>query len=244
MPEKPVNRARITKKTVLGALTALVLVPCLLFFTWRYASHSYYLCGLVLILCGTVPFLASFERRRPQARELVTLAVMCAIAAASRTAFIFVPHFKPMSGIIMITAAAFGPETGFLTGLISAFVSNFIFGQGPWTPWQMFAYGMGGFLTGLLSRAGFLRGEQNVRFAVAGAALVMLVVGPLLDTSTLLMMSTLPGRAAAGAVYLSGLPVNAVHALATFLTILLLSRPITEKLERMKVKYGILSGES
>ena len=150
MPEKSESRSRIKKKTILGALTALVLVPCLLFFTWRYASHNYYLCGLALILCGTVPFLACFERRRPQARELVTLAVMCAIAVASRTAFIFVPHFKPMAGVIMITAAAFGPETGFLAGLVSAFVSNFIFGQGPWTPWQMLAMGAVGLLAGFM----------------------------------------------------------------------------------------------
>ena len=243
MPEKSVKHNLISKKMILCVLVLLVLIPLLLFLTWRFAARKYYLCGVLMIGCAMIPFLYSLERRRPQARELVTLAVMCAIAAASRTAFIMVPHFKPMAGIIMITAISFGPETGFLAGLISCFISNFIFGQGPWTPWQMFAYGVAGFLAGLLAKAGILDGTKNKRAAVFGFLTVVLIVGPILDTSTLLTMSAEISRAAAGAIYLSGLPVNIIHGLATFLTLLFLCRPITEKLDRIKIKYGIMHGE-
>ena len=69
------------------------------------------------------------------------------------------------SAIIIITAVAFGPEAGFLTGALTAFVSNFIFGQGPWTPWQMFTWGLVGFLAGILQNAGVFRGRSRRHFA-------------------------------------------------------------------------------
>ena len=93
---------------------------------------------------------------------------MAAIAAVGRAAFAFAPHFKPTSAIIIITAMVFGPEAGFLTGAIAALASNLFFGQGPWTPWQMFAWGLIGFLAGLLSKAGLLKKKwQLVVFGIA-----------------------------------------------------------------------------
>lgn len=114
------------------------------------------LLGLLFLLVSAIPFFLVFDRRKPQARELVPVAVMAAIAVVGRAVFAIVPlpHFKPCSAIIMITAVVFGPETGFLTGALTAFVSNFLFGQGPWTPWQMFCWGLIGFLTGLMKNAG------------------------------------------------------------------------------------------
>ena len=141
-----------TLKRILSYVLILILMPVTLMVSWRFGDRKYYLCSLILIVYSIIPFLLSYEKRKPQARELVTIAVMCAIAVASRAAFIMLPHFKPMLGIIMITGMAFGAEAGFLTGALAAFVSNFIFGQGPWTPWQMFAYGIGGLLAGLLAR--------------------------------------------------------------------------------------------
>ena len=168
------------------------------------------------------------------------MAVMCAIAVASRAAFIMLPHFKPLVGIVIITGMAFGAESGFLTGAVSAFVSNFIFGQGPWTPWQMFAYGIAGFLAGLLTHAGVLKKDKNVPAAIFGGLEVLLVTGPLMDTCSLFLMINEINKASAAAIYASGLPVNAIHALATFLTVLLLEKPIMEKLDRIKVKYGMM----
>lgn len=114
------------------------------------------LLGFLFLLVSAIPFFLVFDRRKPQARELVPVAVMAAIAVVGRAVFAIVPlpHFKPCSAIIMITAVVFGPETGFLTGALTAFVSNFLFGQGPWTPWQMFCWGLIGFLTGLMKNAG------------------------------------------------------------------------------------------
>lgn len=240
MSEESVKAKKLPRHTRVSILVICIMLPLVLAVSRYFGNRRYYLCSVLLILLSMVPFFLSFEKRKPQAREIVTLAVMCAIAVASRAAFIMVPHFKPMVGIIIITAMAFGAESGFLTGAVSGFVSNFLFGQGPWTPWQMFAFGIAGFLAGLLAKAGILKGEKRVPAAIYGGIVVLCIVGPLLDTSSLFTISTEVTKESAAAIYLSGLPVNAVHALATVLTILLLSKPITEKLNRIKMKYGMM----
>lgn len=92
-----------------------------------------------------------------------------------------IDHFKPMTAIIMISGMAFGPEAGFLVGAVSGFSSNFLFGHGPWTPWQMFAFGTAGFLAGALYRLGWLS-KKRLPLSLFGFFAVLLLVGPLLDT--------------------------------------------------------------
>lgn len=232
---------RPVRRTVAAILLILVVIPAALYLGWRLAGRPYYVISLFIIACAMIPFFLAFERRRPQARELVIIAVLCAIAAASRAAFIWAPHFKPITAIIIIAGVAFGAEAGFLTGAVSGFVSNFLFGQGPWTPWQMFALGMAGFLAGLLYRRGWLS-KRRLPLCVFGGLTVMLLVGPLLDTCALFTLASEVTRESVGLIYLSGLPVNAVHAAATVLTLLLFSRPMFEKLDRVKTKYGMMEG--
>lgn len=233
------KKKRLAKRTVIAALLILIAIPATIYLSWRFADRQYYITSLLIILYTMIPFFLVFERRKPQARELVVIAVLCVIAVVSRTAFIWAPHFKPMTAIIIITGMAFGAEAGFLTGAVSGFVSNFIFGQGPWTPWQMFAFGIAGFLAGLLCRKGLLK-KERLPMCVFGGLVVMLIVGPLLDTSTLFTMASEVSRESAWLVYLSGLPVNAVHAAATMLTLLFFAMPMFEKLDRIKIKYGML----
>ena len=156
-----------TKKTTwrfwLSLVILLVLVPLTVLVFSRF-DRKYYLAGLAIIVLTTAAFFLHFESRKPQARELVILAVLCALAVASRAAFAAVPHFKPMLAIVMLTGIAFGPEAGFLCGAISGFASNFLFGQGPWTPWQMFAYGISGLLAGL-STAYREKGQEPPHFS-------------------------------------------------------------------------------
>lgn len=133
------------KSTFLSILVILVLIPLTLFLGTQVKGRWYYLISTMIIIELMLPFFFRFEARRPQARELVILTVMAALAAVSRVVFAFSPYLKTITGIIMITGIAFGPEAGFLTGAVAAFASNFFFSQGPWTPWQMFAYGFGGF---------------------------------------------------------------------------------------------------
>ncbi len=209
----------------------------------EFINSHYYLMSVLLILFAFGIFFVRFEKRKPQVKELVTLAVLSAIAVAARAAFVMIPHFKPMTGIIMITGMAFGWEAGFFAGVVSGFVSNFLFGQGPWTPWQMFAYGIAGAMAGILSKKELTSKKRIFLTAVYGFAVVLLLVGPILDTCAIFTMSNVVNAETAAAIYLSGLPVNVVHGAATFLTLLLLCRPMMEKLNRMKVKYGIMDKE-
>ena len=230
------------------SLAIMVLLVPLAVVLFTRLKQSFYLSGLTIIVLTIAAFFLHFESRKPQARELVLLAVLCALAVASRAAFGFVPHFKPMLAIVMLTGIAFGPEAGFLCGAISGFASNFIFGQGPWTPWQMFAYGIGGMLAGLFALCGILKksprawrdgGWRDIMgLTVFGFLCILLVVGPLLDTSTFFMA----GFSASSplAVYLAGVPVNCVHGSAVALTMLLFGKPLLDRLRRIQIKYGMM----
>ncbi len=223
----------------LSLAVLFALIPALVYVGTKLDGRVYYLISLVVIALTSVPFFLLFESRKPQAREIVTLSVLCALATASRAAFTFFPHFKPMMGIVMVSAMAYGPEAGFLVGAVSGFASNFFFGQGPWTPWQMFAYGIGGFLMGLLfHRKGAKRGRFTT--ALVGFFLIFFLVGPMLDTCTLFTMVSTITPAAARTVYLYGLPVNFTHGLSTFATLYLVGTPLLQKLERINTKYGLM----
>ena len=229
------------KATLFSLLTLLLLIPATLFLGTRLSGKWHYLTSTLVIIEAMLPFFLTFEARRPQARELVILAVMAALAVAGRVA-IPVPNFKAITGIIMITGMAFGPQAGFMTGAISAFASNFFYAQGPWTPWQMLAYGMGGFLAGLLFSGRKIRGKwMEVILPAAFAFLgVMLMVGPLLDTCTIFTTGGNISWKFAAAVYLAGLPHNVIHAASCAATVLLLGHPMLGKLNRIKTKYGLL----
>ena len=229
------------KATLFSLLSLLVLIPATLFLGTQLSGKWHYLTSTLVILEAMLPFFLTFEARRPQARELVIIAVMAALAVAGRVA-IPVPNFKAITGIVMIAGMAFGPQAGFMTGAISAFASNFFYAQGPWTPWQMLAYGMGGFLAGLLFSGKKAKNKwQEVILPVAFAFFgVMLMVGPLLDTCTIFTTGSRISWKFARAVYLAGLPHNVIHAASCAATVLLLGKPMLGKLNRIKTKYGLL----
>ncbi|MDO4519321.1 MAG: ECF transporter S component [Eubacteriales bacterium] len=245
MSEKSIDNTKkknSVRKCIVWMLI-LILVPATLIVSWKYGNRRYYLTSVLVIVYSILAFVISFESRKPQAREIVTIAVMSALSVAARAAFAMVPFFKPSTAIIMITGIAMGPEAGFLTGAACALVSNFLFGQGPWTPWQMFAYGIAGVIMGALAKTGVVSEKKKLLTSVIGFVCVMLIVGPILDTCSLFTMSTEISKVSVTGIYMAGIPVNAVHSAATFLTLLLFCRPLAEKLERIKIKYGMMDGE-
>ena len=246
MQEKSIKENRAGRRSVkqwIALGLVIIGIPAVLLLSWQMGDRKYYLASMLVLLCAVAAFWLSFERRRPKTREMVLIAVMCAIAVASRAAFIMFPQFKPIVGIVMICGMALGPQAGFMTGSISAFVSNFIFGQGAWTPWQMFAFGLAGLLAGYLCRAGVMTSGKRLVTALIGGGMILVLIGPILDTCTLFIMSSVINTEAVGTVYLSGLPFNAVHGAAVFLTLLILAHPMIEKLDRIKVKYGLMEAE-
>ena len=223
----------------LNILFLFVLIPATLFLGRSIPGRWYYLTSTLVIVEIMVPFFVSFERRRPEARELVIVGVMAALAAASRVAFAVMPYLKVITGIIMITGIALGPQAGVLTGAIGAVASNFFFGQGPWTPWQMFAYGFAGFWAGLL-----FHGRPSWRkpwvLGLFGFFSILLLVGPMLDSCT--VFTVLPKLTLANVllIYGQGVPVNMIHGLGCGMTLLVLTKPLLQKLGRIQRKYGIL----
>lgn len=227
------------KKTTLFSLfSVLVLIPATVILGRQLPGRWFYFTGTLVIAEILLPFFFAFESRKPNPRELVVLSVMTAISVVSRMLFPFLPNFKPTTAVIMLTGIAFGPEAGFLTGAVSAFISNFFYGQGPWTPWQMLAFGAGGFFAGLL----FHRRHHRLSpagFAVFGFLSIMLLVGPLLDTSTVFTVLPVLTWSGAAAVYTQGLVMNLSHAIACSLTLLLAGKPFLQKLNHFQTKYGI-----
>ena len=239
--QKESNKYKLNKRGIIASVIALMLIPITIFIAWKYFDRNYYVTSLLAIIYAMLPFFVMFEKRKPQARELVTIAVMCAIAVSSRAAFIWLDNFKPILAIIIITGVSLGAEAGFLTGALSMLVSNIIFGQGPWTPWQMFAFGLAGFLSGLLFELHIIN-KSKVKLCVFGAVVMMLIVGPILDTSVFFMGTTIINKETILFTYLQGIPVNAMQTLATVLTLWFFSGPLFEKLDRVKIKYGLMEG--
>lgn len=226
------------KTTICNLLLLFGLIPGTLFLGTQLSGRWYYLTSTMMIVEVMIPFFLAFETRRPQARELVTLAVMCALAVASRVVML-IPNFKPMTAIIMITGIALGAQSGFVCGAVGAFASNFFFSQGPWTPWQMMAYGFAGFLAGGLFHKRFpLRNPAAL--AVWGFFTIVLVIGPLLDSCTVFTVSSRITWKYALAVFTAGLAYNVQHGLACAVTLLLFAKPLLGKLERLKTKYGMM----
>ena len=236
------------KSTLCTALCLCILIPMTLLLGSRLRGRWYYLTATLMVVEAMIPFFFTFETRKPQARELVTVGVLAALAAVSRGAFAFIPHFKPIVAIVMIAGIAYGGEVGFLTGAISAFASNFFFGQGPFTPWQMLSYGLGGFLAGaVFHRAWHRWGERKVFpviLGVFGFFAVLLLVGPVLDACSLFTMSSELSWSFAIASFTAGFPVNLTHGISTAVTLLLLGKPLLYKLKRLQIKYGIWNKET
>lgn len=220
-----------------------IFIPITLFLGLQLPGDAGYLVSsLLLILYVMVPFFLGFERRKPQAREVVLIAVMIALAVVSRAAFFMVPQFKPMLAIIIIAGVCLGAQSGFLVGSMSAFVSNFMFGQGPWTPFQMLAWGLIGFFAGVLA-ARMLKHKTPVVLAIYGFFAVILLHGGITDLWTILGMSSRPTIAMALTVYGAGLIFNVILAAATVIFLLLLTKPFIEKIQRVQNKYGLLRYE-
>ena len=222
-------------------VTCFLVIPLTLILGTKLSGRAYYVTSTLVILEILIPFLLAFEGRKPQARELVVIAVLCALAVASRAA-IPIPNFKPTYAVIMLSGIAFGPEAGFLVGAVTAFASNFFYGQGAYTPWQMFAYGAGGMLAGFVFRKKWLPREP-LAMGIFGYLVVLLFIGPILDTCSVFL--TLPeiSLKSAWPLYISGFPVNLSQGACTFLTMLLFGRPLLEKLDRVKTQYGMMEEE-
>lgn len=213
-------------------LVAPLIVLCGVFFL---GDRKYAFVSLALSVVACIPFFVSFEKRKNDARRIVIIAVMTALSVAGRFVFAPIPFFKPVTAIVIITAIYLGAEAGFITGAFSAVVSNFYFGQGPWTPFQMFAWGLIGFLAGLLAKRLL---ESKVLLIIFGA-LSGVVFSFIMDVWTTLWADGTFNIARFIASITTAAPFTVVYMVSNVIFLLLLTKPIGRKLQRLKTKYGI-----
>ncbi len=228
---------------ILGLAVFLLAIPLTIFVGIHFLNDEKYLfISLCILLECMLPFFFAYESRKPTARDMVLLSVLCGIGVAGRVVFSTLAQVKPVTAITIIAGAAFGGETGFLTGALTMLVSNMIFGQGPWTPWQMFAMGIIGLGSGLL----FHRKESQVirkkssllLLCIYGFAAPVLLYGGIMNPASAIMSGITLNWNMMMIYWGSGLPFDLVHGGTTCLFLLLGARPMLQKLERVKIKYG------
>ena len=241
MLQIPAKQRKLSKRTLVAAVLIVLCIPLTIFAGVMYLGNQHYNVTALLVLVECmVPFFLVFESRKPKARELVTIAVLCAIGVAGRSAFFMLPQFKPVLALVIISGVAFGGETGFLVGAVTMLVSNILFSQGPWMPWQMFSMGIIGFLAGILFRKGLLRRSRG-SLATFGAFSAVIIYGGIMNPAAALMYNSQTiNWEMLKAYYVTGLPMDLIHAAATVIFIMIAAEPMLEKLDRIKVKYGLV----
>lgn len=137
-----------------------------------FNDRNYIVISLIVLALTMMPFFMVFERRKPKAREIVLIAIMCALTVCAQLICGVTVPIRAGTAIIIACGIALGPEAGFLIGALARFVLNFYAGQGPWSPWQMFCWGVLGFLAGLAFNRANLEKKNSRNFRV--------VLGPVL----------------------------------------------------------------
>ena len=237
----PESDGKLAKRTLITTILMLLLIPLTIYGGVHFfGNRKYYLTSLLVILEAMIPFCMAFERRKPKAREIVVISVLCAIAVGSRAVFFMLPQFKPVAAIIIIAGIAFGGETGFLVGAVSGFVSNFFVGQGPWTPWQMFAFGIIGFAAGILFKKGFLK-KTKTSLCIFGFLVTLVIYGGIMNPASVIMWQSKINLKMLISSYAAGLPFDLIHAFSTAVFLWFISDPMIDKLERIKIKYGLVA---
>jgi len=161
------------KRTALSALLIFVAIPAVIAMgVILFNDRNYMMISLIILVLVMLPFFMVFERRKPKAREIVLIAMMCAITVCAQLLCGVTVPLRAGTAIIIACGIALGPEAGFLIGALARFVLNFYAGQGPWSPWQMFCWGLLGFLAGLAFNRAGLEKKKSRNFSV--------VLGPVL----------------------------------------------------------------
>ena len=192
---------------------------------------------LFVAVFSVLLMLASFEASRPLMRQLMPTIVLAAVAAAGRMLFSPFADIKPVSAICIVAGAALGRRSGFATGALAALTSNFFFGQGPWTPWQMYAWGLVGYLGGVLAERGVF--ERHASLVLVYGLLSGILYGFILNSWHVIGFVHPLNWHTALLAYGAGAPLDVVHGVATAVFLALIYVPWRRAIERVVAKYGL-----
>ena len=220
---------------VCSLLTLTAAVVWQIFFSEQI---NYYITSVAVLVISMLPFFAGFELKRIATGEITLVATFIALAVVSRAVFYLIPQFKPIGAVVIISAVCLGAQRGYIVGSFSAFISNFIFGQGFWTPFQMVALGLVGFISGLIFKK---IKAKRISLSIVGFALCFALYGLIVDMSTIISVYgndfDLSG---ALSIYLTGLPFSAVFGVATAVFLFLFGEAFIKKTQRVIKKYGLI----
>ena len=217
----------------------LVIISLVLVIVWQLliADTSYYIVVVAILILLMLPMLLDYENGKPSSREIALVSSLIAIAVVSRAVFYLIPQVKPIGAVVVVCGMCLGAKRGYIIGAFSALVSNFIFGQGIWTPFQMVALGFVGMLSGLLLKPNSGRWYQ----AVVGFVLCFALYGIVVDTSSVLMMTNDYSLASIMTIYISGIPFSLTFGISTAIFLLIFGEAFSKKINRLVQKYGIIN---
>lgn len=220
----------------LKLLIPLLIIPCVVLIgVFVFNEKIYVWISIVVAILTVLLFYTGFEKKATKPRRIVVVSVLTALSILGRFVFAPIPGFKPITAMVVITAIWMGGESGFLVGSLSALISNFYFGQGPWTPFQMLSWGLIGLLAGYLSKP--LK-ENRILLAAYGV-FAGIAYSFIMDIWTVLWYDNGFHANLYLASLLTALPFSISYAVSNVVFLLLLGKPFGEKLERVKIKYNI-----
>jgi energy-coupling factor transport system substrate-specific component len=226
------------KATVLKIVQPITIVLCaaLLVAMAILDVQQTALLSLAVVILAMVPYFLRFERLRPKPRDIVPIVVLSVIAALGRALFTFAPNIQPVTAIVIISGVVFGSQAGFLTGALSALASNMVMGQGPWTPWQMLAWGLIGYVAGLLSSTIVFR--KNVFLLIYGF-IASFAFGWIMNVWNVYGFVENASWQAFVVSTVASSYFDLIHAISTVVFLGLIAIPWRKKLLRIKQKYGM-----
>lgn len=225
-------------KTYFKSIVSLIVIITLAILTIIFfKNENYMIVSVLAAFISCIPFFTSFEKNVNTSREIVIISVMVALSVAGRFIFALIPHFKPVTALVIITGMYFGADAGFMTGSLTALISNMQYGQGPWTVFQVAIWGLIGFASGALNKKGLLQKNRFVLFvfsAICGIiySLIMDIYTTISTDSTFIVEKYI-------SYVMFSLPVMLEYVISNVVFIALLEKPIGKKLQRIKTKYGL-----
>lgn len=223
----------MSNKSVITIAWIIIMLMVIIMGVVLFNDRQYAAVSVIVMLLACAPLFIRFEKKKPSAADISLLSVMIALSVLGRFAFAPLPFFKPVSAMVIITGMYLGAERGFICGAATAIISNFYFGQGPWTPFQMFSWGLIGLVSGLLARP--LK-NNKLLLGVFGA-LAGVLFSLLMDVWTGLWVDgeLLISRYIANVI--TSLPVMLIYMLSNVIFLVILAKPLGRKLEHTLNKY-------
>lgn len=219
-------------RRVLSLLIPALLIPAVVLIGALWVDSAAHLwVSLAVAILSLLLFVAGFEQKAIGTRRTVLVSVLIALCIVGR----LIPLFKPVAALVILCGVYLGAQAGFYTGALTALLSNFIFGQGPWTPFQMLAWGLIGLFAGLLAKPLLKSRVWLILYGLISAVAFSAVM----DVWSVLWMSGGIEPGAYTAAMIAALPHTALYAVSNVAFLWICAKPIGDKLQRIKIKYGV-----